>query len=438
MKGGAGGEARCIVMQTPLREGFTTGTAAAAAAFAAVGLLLGGPLPATVEVVLPPFAEDGTPLAGGKASGNGAPSAPPTLVIPVEQGGAEGDAAFAAVIKDGGDDPDATHGARIIVHAAFRPFAPRADEGGEPFALGLPRPPGLPTGQAAASMELNLFSRRIVLYGGEGVGTATLPGLPVAVGEPAINPEPRKQIAVAAHAAARAAGYDGPLHLLVSAPDGRERARHTLNARLGIVGGISILGTRGTVRPYSHDAWKAAIVQGLDVAEALGLRAVLLSTGRRSERLGFALYPDLPVQAGIQAADYAAFSLREAAGRPFASIMWVCFPGKLLKLAQGLEWTHAKTAPADIPLLARYCREAGGPEEVIAALESMPTAAGALALMERSAPALRDAVLRRLAGAAMDVMRGWVEAAVPAGSCPELVLHVFSLEERLLLNLRTE
>ena len=167
---------------------------------------------------------------------------------------------------------------------------------------------------------MNLFSQTIVLYGGKGVGTVTLPGLPVVVGEPAINPEPRKQIAVAAHAAARAAGYNGPLHLLLSVPDGEERARRTLNGRLGIVGGISILGTRGTVRPYSHDAWKCAVAQGMDVAVALGLREILLATGRRSERLGLALHPELPPQAGIQAADYAAFSLREAARRPVAAL----------------------------------------------------------------------------------------------------------------------
>lgn len=432
-------------MQTPLREGFTTGTAAAAAAFASVSLLLGRPLPAVAEVALPPFAGDGTPLAVDNSPGNEASSGVRTLAIPVEQGGMRGKTAFAAVIKDGGDDPDATHGARIVVHAALRPFSVcRQKSGDRLFSLsrkknGKPATPRLPAedcaGPTAGPVEMNLFSRRIVLYGGEGVGTATLPGLPVAVGEPAINPEPRKQIAVAAHAAASAAGYTGPLHLLVSVPDGRERARHTLNARLGIVGGISILGTRGTVRPYSHEAWKAAIVQGLDVAGALGLHAVMLSTGRRSERLGFALHPDLPVQAGIQAADYAAFSLQEAARRSFTRIIWVCFPGKLLKLGQGLEWTHARTAPADMALLARHCRDAGGSEALIASLRSTPTATGALALMERRDPALRDAVMHRLARAAMGVMQSWVEAARPAAPRPEILLHVFSPEERLLLSM---
>ena len=422
-------------MRRHLREGFTTGTAAAAVAFAAVALLLGGECPDSAEVALPPFAGDGTPLAAGDAFGQGSPSTPPTLVIPVEQGGREGEAAFAVVIKDGGDDPDATHGARIIVHAAVTPFSVCSGQGGQPADPCRCLPPG--RAAPARPVEMNLFFRSIVLYGGAGVGTVTLPGLPVAVGDPAINPEPRKQIAVAAHAAARAAGYDGPLHLLVSVPDGEERARRTLNGRLGIVGGISILGTRGTVRPYSHDAWKRAVAQGLDVAAALGLREVLLATGRRSERLGLSLHPDFPPQAGIQAADYAAFSLREAALRPFDRVIWACFPGKLLKLAQGLEWTHAGAAPADLSLLARLCREAGGPEGLIAALAGMPTASGAFALMEQSGVRLRDAVLERLAGLALEQMLVWLREARPGESqtCPELLLHVFSPEGRLLLSL---
>ena len=422
-------------MRTHLREGFTTGTAAAAAAFAAVTLLLGGECPDSAEVALPPFAGDGTPLAAGDALGGEAPSTPPALVIPIERGGREGETAFAVVVKDGGDDPDATHGARIIVHAAVTPFSVCPGPGSDPPGPCRSLPPGRDT--PPRPVEMNLFSRSVVLYGGAGVGTATLPGLPVAIGEPAINPEPRKQIAVAAHAAARTAGYDGPLHLLVSVPDGEERARRTLNGRLGIVGGISILGTRGTVRPYSHDAWKCAVAQGLDVAAALGLREVLLATGRRSERLGLALHPDFPPQAGIQAADYAAFSLREAGRRSFDRVIWACFPGKLLKLAQGLEWTHAGAAPADLALLARLCREAGGPDDLIAALAGTPTAAGTFALMEQKDARLRDAVLERLAGLALERMLAWLHEARTGGreACPELLLHVFSPEGQLLLSL---
>lgn len=392
-------------MGTGLKEGFTTGTAAAAAARAAVTLLLGGALPQRVDVALPPFVALGSTIL---------PLDLRRLPIAVSGGGlTEEGWAWAAVTKDGGDDPDATHGASLVVHAA------KAD--------------GPPPGRPRMDGPGPVVSGGIAMYAGPGVGRVTLPGLPVAVGEPAINPEPRRQIAFAAKEAARASGYAGPLRLCISVPDGEERARRTMNARLGILGGISILGTRGTVRPYSHEAWKATISQGLSVASALGLPEVLLCTGRRSERLGLALHPHLPAQAAVQAADYAAYSLRAAAVHGFSRLFWVCFPGKLLKLAQGLEWTHAGSAAADLPLLATLCREAGGDDALVCAVAAMPTAAGALGLMA-AAPPVHDAVLRELAGRAMAAMGGWLRDA--AGfSRPELVLHVFALDERPLLTL---
>lgn len=387
----------------PLREGFTTGSAAAAAAFAAVSLLLGGALPETVRTPLPPIAANG--------------AAERFLPIPIEKGERQQMSAYASVIKDGGDDPDATHGARLVAHASFIPFADGPSDGAHPSET-----------QTTPPVLVTFLEQTVVLYGGEGIGRVTLPGLPLAVGETAINPEPRRQIAAAVIMAATALGHRETLHVRISVPDGAHRARHTLNARLGILGGISILGTQGIVRPYSHDAWKATIRQGLDVAKALGLDAVLFSTGRRSERWGLALHPELPAQAAVQAADYAAFSLREAAARSFSRILWVCMPGKLLKLAQGLAWTHARSAPADMALLARCCREAGGPERLDAALRQSPTASGALALVEEESIPLRDAVLRQLAGKALAVMGQWLQKsrAGQTAACPALLLHVFS------------
>jgi cobalt-precorrin-5B (C1)-methyltransferase len=435
----------------PLREGFSTGTAVSAAAFAAVRLLCDAPLPESVAVALPPFSEDGLPRPVA--------CPPARLPVPIEYGKKEDGTAFASVIKDGGDDPDVTHGARLIVHASVIPFPLRAargartacgtaaenphnERGRAPFPPVAPCRPLLPETagrQYARPIALSLPSRTITLYGGVGVGTVTLPGLPAAVGEPAINPVPRRQIAFAALEAANGAGYAGPLHLLLSAPEGEALARRTLNARLGIVGGLSILGVSGTVRPYSHDAWRCAVRQGLDVAAALHLPAVILSTGRRSERLAFALYPDLPAQAGVQVADYAAFALREAAGRPFARILWACFPGKLLKLAQGLEWTHAAMAPTDMDMLADLCRQAGCPHDLSAAVRGFPTASGALARIGESDARLGETVLNRLARAALDRMRAWLRAGAVertrGGAAPELILHVFSLNERLLLRI---
>ena len=429
-------------MERSLREGFTTGTAAAAAAAAAVGVLLGDTPPVSVSVPLPPFARIDARVDW---------SANARLDVPVSQAiapafvpalapdstSAVTDAprsASACVIKDGGDDPDATHGMAIIVHASCRPFAPEPlefpDSANAPETERMVLPPLIIPG----------FPNTILLYGGLGIGLVTLPGLPVAPGEPAINPQPRRQIAAAACEAAARHGYAGPLYLYIAVPEGKERAAHTLNARLGIIGGISILGTSGIVRPYSNDSWKAAILQGIAVAAAAGVDTLLLATGRRSEKALFRLYPDLPPQAGVQAADFAAFSIRSAVHRPFRRLAWGCFPGKLLKLAQGLEWTHAKTAPADIPLLGAIWQAHGGCQEVAASIAALPTAMGAFALMHEVSPPLHDAVLADLAARAGDILLGWMcdeHSRSGAGHpLPELSLHVFSLEGELLLSHR--
>lgn len=416
-------------MPAALREGFTTGTAATAAAGAAVCRLLGKRVSESLRVPLPPFylGEAGV-----------LPEKEHTLAIPIERSGVlPCGIAWASVIKDGGDDPDATHGARLVAHAsriAFEASAPVYPPSGEPdFAL---IEHALRTAYPSPAIRLPGLHNPVFLYCGLGIGSATLPGLPVPVGEGAVNPVPRSQIAAAVGMAAREAGYAGPLHILLSVPDGEERARHTLNSRLGILGGISILGTSGIVRPYSHDAWKCAIAQGIKVAGALGISELLMSTGRRSERLGFALYPFLRPQSGIQVADYAAFSLREAGPRSFGQIFWVCFPGKLLKLAQGLEWTHAKAGDTDMPMLGRLSREAGADEELARRVEAMPTAAGAFAILEEAGSQLHDAVLLQLAGKAFSKLRQWLdEAQCDSSRKTSLCLSVFSLEEKLLLRM---
>ena len=411
--------------RSPLREGFTTGSAAAAAAYTAVCLLLGeaGDEAAgkAVSIALPPFeVSKAVPI----------PSTDRRLTVPIAECGKETDErAWASVCKDAGDDPDATHGALVVVHAAKTAFPAHAGMHGPVVMLG-----GLSGDLPEGAHEGGTASGRVqgvLLYAGEGIGLVTLPGLPVPPGEPAINPEPRKQIVFAALEAAARHSYSGPLHICVSVPEGALRAKKTLNGRLGIIGGISILGTRGTVRPFSHEAWKATIEQGLAVADALGLGTVLFATGRRSERLGFELYPDLVPQSGIQAADFAAFAVRRAAARSFSRLVWCCFPGKLLKLAQGLEWTHAKSAAADIALLAHSCRDAGGSAALTAGVAAMPTAAGAFGLM-RQEPSVHATVLESIAGRAYATLHGWLGSA---RSVPELVLEVFSPEEEHLLHM---
>ncbi|EPR42117.1 cobalt-precorrin-6A synthase (deacetylating) [Desulfovibrio sp. X2] len=334
-----------------LREGFTTGTAAAAAAKAATLALLGLLRPGARE---PGDAAD-TPLLVDTPLPTGA-----RLDVPVEratrEGWGEDEAVRGLVIKDGGDDPDATHMARI--EALVR----------------LSDVPG------------------VSVDGGRGVGRATLPGLPVAVGEAAINPAPRGQIAAAvAEALAQAQGAAGA-DVLIEVPEGERIAEKTMNARLGILGGISILGTRGTVRPFSHEAWTASVAQAMDVAKALGATTIALCTGGRSERflrenlpaLGL---PDMPEHSIVQAADFFAFACREAASRGFARMVWGVFFGKLVKQAQALPNTHAHSAALDLDFLARRARAAGVAEPLAAQLPACATARHALEIL-RPSPAL--------------------------------------------------
>lgn len=350
-----------------LREGFSTGSAAAAAAMAAFGRLVGVNISGAVHCPLPPFAE----APGGKLLPSG------HLRIPLESIDLDdGGTATAAVIKDGGDDPDATHRARIEANVTLINAARIHPRAGEILVPGSPP---------------------LLLRGGSGVGRATLPGLPVAVGEPAINPVPRRQIQAGLREVAVQGGYEGGVQVTLSVRDGELIARKTLNPRLGILGGISILGTQGTVRPYSHDAWKASILEGLSVAKAVDCPRVFLSTGRRSERLLQGIFPLDREQAFVQVADFAEFSLHSAVEAGFCDIVWGCFFGKLVKLAQGLGYTHAHSAPLEMELLARWCAEAaaGDTRGLESAITACTTAGQALEFILPRPDA--DAILRALA-----------------------------------------
>lgn len=445
-----------------LREGFTTGSALAAAAMAALRLLLRGATPDVVAVPLPPFASASVESGDGENSGGDAAPAgwldvPVAEVTPLVVARAGNCAALGVVIKDGGDDPDATHRARIEALVECAPAGATLSQTPDGLALdadgpvshtgeltedgtpdlplpfpGCDAPPGAPASPALPVAPAPAFCPphdgiTVLLRGGTGVGRVTLPGLPVAVGEPAINPEPRRQLAFAVHHECAAAGWRGTVRVTVRVPDGQRIARHTLNPRLGIVGGISILGTRGTVRPYSHDAWQAAVAQGLDVARAAGLTEVCLSTGRRSETLLMRAHPALPPLAFVQAADFAAFSLAAAAQRGFARVAWGCFFGKLVKLAQGLPHTHAHTAPLDLPLLARWSASAGAGTETCAAVAAANTAGQALELL--LADPAHPAVLRAVAERARDAAHGWTGGAESV----TVTVHLFHMDGRCLV-----
>lgn len=370
------------------REGFTTGSAVAAAAKAAVILLLGGSVGKEISVPLP-CDENGLPREK-------------RLVIPLHATRLENGESAASVIKDGGDDPDATHRMEFIVEAAKEPFE--------------------------SAFPTLALTERITLYNGGGIGIATLPGLPVARGEIAINPGPRNQIAVALAEAAGEFAFCGPIHCRITAPEGEARARHTLNARLGVIGGISILGTDGTVKPFSSIAWQETIRQALNVAHAAGNSAVALTTGRRSEKALQRHLPHFAEQAFIQVADYAAFSIRETTQRGFTSIAWGCFPGKLVKLAQGEGWTHARASSPDFGLLETLCRASGVPAPITKAAVMLPTVLGALELVHEYSPRKHAAVVRLLAKQAVASLK----KMTGGGHTPSITLYAFDMQGRLL------
>jgi cobalt-precorrin-5B (C1)-methyltransferase len=335
-------------MTKHLRTGRTTGSCATAAAMAGVIFLLTSETPATVNVPLPP---------GG------------TLTVPIDRYEPTDIGIRVTVIKDGGDDPDATHGHDIQAVVSIDHTAPGQLE--------------------------------IKLDGGRGVGRVTLPGLPVQVGEAAINPEPRKQIRWGVLKAATNM-ESGAISVIIEVPTGETIAKATMNPRLGIIGGISILGTQGIVKPYSHDSWKATVEEGLDVAKAQTLDRAVFTTGRRSERLYLETHPATSEQALVQAADFFEFSMQAAARRGFKRVSWSLFFGKLVKQAQGLPYTHARTHPVDFTTLANRCSQAGCDKRFQAEILGANTARQVLELLKEdpARPALLELLVTEATQAA--------------------------------------
>ncbi|HZQ77153.1 MAG TPA: cobalt-precorrin-5B (C(1))-methyltransferase [Acidimicrobiia bacterium] len=298
-----------------LRTGWTTGTCASAAAKAAAIGRCNGVRPDTIEVALP----------GGQR-----------VTFAVEAG-PSGDAWEAVVVKDAGDDPDCTDGARMTASVAF--------------ADGV---------AGAAAHELRA---------GDGIGTVTLPGLGLPVGAPAINPVPRAMIL-----AALAEVTDRPLVVTFSVPGGRQMAEKTTNERLGIVGGISILGTTGIVKPFSTASYRASVVQQIDVAAAQGHDCVVLATGSRSEAYALRTWPDVPAVSVVEVGDFTGIALRHAAGAGMRRAVFVGMAGKITKLAAGVMMTHFHRSQVDTELLADVARNSGAPPAIVAAATETATA----------------------------------------------------------------
>ena len=358
-----------------LRRGFSTGTAATAAARAALRLWLSGEGPQVVAVRLP-----------GEL----------WYPVTVRECRVVGDYAEATVIKDAGDDPDVTHHARIIARVCCRPRGP--------------------------------LGEGVLLRGGDGVGVATKLGLPILIGEPAINPVPREMIRDNLQDELRRWGrpvtlsaapeftppncpgmvlwlpfrkyFEGQAEIVleveISVPRGEEMAGRTLNPRLGIMGGISILGTTGIVKPFSNEAYQETIEAAMLVAAANGCPTIVLSTGGKSERLARSYLSELPEEAFVQIADFFAFAVENALLKGFRKVVHSVFFGKAVKMAQGHAYTHAHRNPLELKHLAMLSERMGYDPSLCQEISVANTARHALEILQaRQAGDVIAAVARR-------------------------------------------
>jgi cobalt-precorrin-5B (C1)-methyltransferase len=291
------------------------------------------------------------------------------LKIPVHRLETEGNhKAICTVIKDAGDDPDVTHKAEIGARV-----------------------------QLIADHSRTLT---VDIRGGEGVGRVTKPGLEVAVGEPAINPGPRQMIRTAVNEVLGPRNIGGRVIVQIFVPEGRRLAQKTLNARLGILDGLSILGTTGIVQPMSHEAYTATIEAALKVAAASGVEAVVLTTGRKSERFAQNLWPDMAVDAFIQIGDYFQVGVETAVNRGLSYIVLAVFFGKAVKMAQGVPHTHAAKHRLTLDALARWTLEATRDTELAAAVREANTARQVFDWLYPDYPDVVAQVGRRMTAAA--------------------------------------
>lgn len=331
------------------RTGFTTGACAAAAARAATLGLVSGQVPDSVECLLP----------NGQRVG-----------FPVTDGRRDGLCAHAVVIKDAGDDPDCTHGAHLTADVCLLPEAPG----------------------------------RMLLKAGVGVGTVTMAGLGLEVGSPAINPVPRRNIEDNVRAAVDSLLESQGLEVTISVPEGEVMAKKTLNARLGIIGGISILGTTGIVHPYSTASFRASVIQGIEVAVAQGQDTVVLTTGGRTEKFVMRELPHLAPVCFVQMGDFLRYALDTVVKEGIRHVVIGAMVGKLTKMAQGETITHAGRAQVDIGLLVELARDIGTPPGVCADIDQARTARYAAERLE--ALGLADLFYHALAQRVVDTLAG--------------------------------
>jgi cobalt-precorrin-5B (C1)-methyltransferase len=321
-----------------LRTGFTTGACAAAAAKAAARCLVRNLRLTEIETTLPNRMKVTFALRRCELTNN---------------------AAVCSVIKDAGDDPDCTHGAELVAEVQLR---------------------------AAPGIEV---------HGGSGVAIVTRPGLGLEVGSPSITAPPRRNIAEMVEEELAGSTWSGAV-VTISVPGGQEMARQTINARLGLIGGISILGTTGIVRPYSTAAFKASVIQAIDVAAERGLTELVLTTGGKSETYAMKLFPGLPEEAFIQMGDFVGTALKHCQRRRLKRAIIVGMIGKLSKMADGRMQTHAAGSEVNIELLATLAAQLGATDTLCGEIRHAATARRVLELCSAENLAIGSLICHRV------------------------------------------
>ena len=306
-----------MVKEKKLRTGYTTGSSAAAASKAALLSIIGQQKIEKVRITLPKKG---------------------TIEIMVNSCHFEEDKARCSVIKDGGDDPDVTHGAEII-----------------------------------AELALTNNKNEIEIDGGDGVGIVSKPGLGLEINRPAINPVPKKMIAGNIREVGEEILKKNGIRVVISVPKGRELGPKTDNPRIGIKGGISILGTSGIVIPFSTASYAASIRQNLDVAVAMGNDTVVLTTGGRSEDYARKIV-DLPEHCFVQMGDFSGYAIKQCGKKGIKKAYVVGFIGKFAKMAAGVRQTHVKGSKVDMGFLSELAVKAGAGKEIIEEIKKANTA----------------------------------------------------------------
>ncbi|AJM91359.1 MULTISPECIES: cobalt-precorrin-5B (C(1))-methyltransferase [Nitrosopumilus] len=300
-----------------LRTGYTTGSSATAASKAALLSIIKQQKIEEIEITLPKKT---------------------TIKIPVNLCQFEKNKAKCSVIKDGGDDPDVTHGAEIIVELKF-----------------------------------NDNKNQIEIDGGEGVGIVTKPGLGLEINKPAINPVPKKMIRENLQEIGKDILKEKGIRVVISVPKGKELGPKTDNPRIGIKNGISILGTSGIVIPFSTASYAASIRQNLDVSIAMGNDTVVLTTGGRSEDFAKKIV-DLPEHCFVQMGDFSGYTIQQCGKKNIKKAYVVGFIGKLAKMAAGVKQTHVKGSKVDMNFLAELAKKVNADEKIIESIKKANTA----------------------------------------------------------------